>query len=524
MFVKPSDNHQRSVEHHREDRPSIATSDIKSQIRLVIILTLAVFFCKGIIMVILNLGPPLPPWLEVLFDSTALIVLLSPVLYYLLFHSRARHIQDRRQASVELEKHRNNLEELVAERNTAIIAANKKLRQEISEHRKTEKTLRERSLDLDSRIRKLQCLYAISTLLEKSDTSLDEIIQKTVELIRFAWLQPDKICARVSLDQQAFESENFKKTGLVHESAFWVMGKPAGTLAVYRFEEKPANDAKSFSTGEIKLIGAVADQMGKVVQQKRTEMELYLARENSKTRDKQITALLEEKVKARTKELEIANVLLKDQIKEREKAENKLAQSKVMLQSVFDGISDRLILVDKDMRIKMMNRSAAEHYGNKALEDFIEKPCYEGTGKKSRCEDCEIPIAVKQGRQITFERKGFMEPDRMEKVVIYPLKDNGNSAGDAIIRIADITEKRIIENQLIQSEKLASLGVLVSSVAHEINNPNSFVTLNLPILRDYLNELLPIVDDFARKKPDFELFNMGYPEFRKDISKLLDNI
>ena len=41
---------------------------------------------------------------------------------------------------------------------------------------------------------------------------------------------------------------------------------------------------------------------------------------------------------------------------------------------------------------------------------------------------------------------------------------------------------------------MASLGTMVSSVAHEINNPISFISFNIPILRDYVNELLPLVD------------------------------
>ena len=88
----------------------------------------------------------------------------------------------------------------------------------------------------------------------------------------------------------------------------------------------------------------------------------------------------------------------------------------------------------------------------------------------------------------------------------------------------DITEAKLMERQLLQNEKMASLGFLISGVAHEINNPNNFITFNIPILRDYLKELIPIIDDYAEDHHDFDLFGMKYPEFRKDIFKLLDNI
>ncbi len=117
-----------------------------------------------------------------------------------------------------------------------------------------------------------------------------------------------------------------------------------------------------------------------------------------------------------------------------------------------------------------------------------------------------------------------MDPAKLEQVVVYPLKEESGNIGSAIIRISDITEARSMERHLMQSEKLASLGFLISGVAHEINNPNNFITFNLPILRDYLKELIPIVDDYAKAKQDYELFGMSYPEFRKDIFKLLENI
>ncbi len=135
-----------------------------------------------------------------------------------------------------------------------------------------------------------------------------------------------------------------------------------------------------------------------------------------------------------------------------------------------------------------------------------------------------MPSAIINKQHVSFERKGFRDPTKLEQVVVYPLREESGNKGSAIIRISDITEARSMEKHLMQSEKLASLGFLTSGVAHEINNPNNFITFNLPILRDYLKELIPIVDDYAKAKQDYELFGMSYPEFRKDIFKLLENI
>jgi PAS domain S-box-containing protein len=212
-------------------------------------------------------------------------------------------------------------------------------------------------------------------------------------------------------------------------------------------------------------------------------------------------------------------------ITDRMRAEERLKQNKAMLQAIFDGILDPLILVDKNMEAKMLNRTAAQYYRITDPQEAIGKLCYHVLkGKSEPCEGCEAPSVSANGQYISYERKGLMDSDRFESVVIYPLKETGGKVGDVIVRVSDITEKRLFERQLIQKEKLSSLGVLVSSIAHEINNPNNFVSFNIPILRDYIEEMIPIIDEYAVEHPEFELCNLTYPEFRQDIFKLIVNI
>jgi polar amino acid transport system substrate-binding protein len=81
-----------------------------------------------------------------------------------------------------------------------------------------------------------------------------------------------------------------------------------------------------------------------------------------------------------------------------------------------------------------------------------------------------------------------------------------------------------VEEKLTNSEELTSLGVLVSGIAHELGNLSNCLIFNIPILRDYLKKLIPIIDDHARNYQDFELFSMSYPEFRQDTFRILDNM
>ncbi len=241
---------------------------------------------------------------------------------------------------------------------------------------------------------------------------------------------------------------------------------------------------------------------------------------NLKQREEELYNLnleLEKRVDQRTAELQ-------KEVIDRKHAQKELFKSKTMLQSVFDGISEPLLLLDKNLTVKILNRAAIEYYGNNG-RDAIEKPCYRAFKERSDpCEECNIAPAVLEGRHGDVERKGFMNPERLERVVVYPVEETSGENGAAIIRITDITESKMLERQLIQNEKMASLGVLISGIAHEINNPNNYISVNIPILRDYLNIVMPIVDEYAQNHPEMEILYMPYAEFREDIFELLDNV
>ena len=233
---------------------------------------------------------------------------------------------------------------------------------------------------------------------------------------------------------------------------------------------------------------------------------------------------LEQRVEERTAKLAGTTEKLKLEVAERRQGEEQIRRSQIMLQAVFDGISDPQIMLDRNLVVKMLNRPAAQYYQVEP-QDAIGKPCYQACrGRPMPCEGCKIPSAVLSGQHVTFEQKSTVDPDRFEQIVIYPLREKKVEQGAAIVRISDITEAKLMQRQLLQSEKMASLGFLVSGVVHEINNPNHFITFNIPMLRDYLKELIPIVDDYGKEYQDFELFGMPYPEFRKDIFELLDQV
>ncbi|WP_372680220.1 ATP-binding protein [Desulfosarcina sp.] len=200
---------------------------------------------------------------------------------------------------------------------------------------------------------------------------------------------------------------------------------------------------------------------------------------------------------------------LKNEVEERIKVERQLVQSKTNLQSVFDGISEPLIMVDRKMTIKVLNEPAKNYTQLSRYQDILDKPCFSVlAGRSTACKDCKLLLAMSSGSPTTFERNGLKDKARVEEVVIYPIQNKMENEGNAIIRISDITEQKKIEEQLIRTDRLSSLGQLSGGIAHEIRNPLSSINLFTDILCDE--------EKYDRTAQENELFD----EIKDNINRI----
>lgn len=85
------------------------------------------------------------------------------------------------------------------------------------------------------------------------------------------------------------------------------------------------------------------------------------------------------------------------------------------------------------------------------------------------------------------------------------------------------TEEELRQNheQLLQAAKMAALGVLVSGVAHEINNPNGLIMLDLQLLKDVLEDAEPIFEEHERRNGEFTLGNLRYSRLREALPRMM---
>ncbi len=141
---------------------------------------------------------------------------------------------------------------------------------DVTQAERAREVLEQREHDLGERIKELNCLYAISGLVERQELSLRDILRGIVELIPPAWQYPEVTKARIRLEGQSVQTDNFEETPWRQACDIMIGGEPLGRLEVCYLEDRPESDEGPFLKEERHLLLGIANRIEQIVQLKRT--------------------------------------------------------------------------------------------------------------------------------------------------------------------------------------------------------------------------------------------------------------
>ncbi len=168
---------------------------------------------------------------------------------------------------------------------------------------------------------------------------------------------------------------------------------------------------------------------------------------------------------------------------------HELRKTQRYIKNIIDSMPSVMIGVDPEGRVTHWNTAAEKSacIGPDAIEGRLFTEVYPNLA--SQMENIRAALENRTPRKMEKQIRHTQDEIRYEDIMIYPLATNGVEG--AVIRVDDVTDRVRIEEMMIQTEKMMSVGGLAAGMAHEINNPLGVV-------------LQGVQNAFRRLSPDLE--------------------
>lgn len=191
-----------------------------------------------------------------------------------------------------------------------------------------------------------------------------------------------------------------------------------------------------------------------------------------------------------------------------------IERAKKMWQTTFDAISDPVIIISDKFDIERANTATATA-ANCDIKEMIGKKCYKVfAGRTKICDECPLTQAIEENSP-TIKKLGCQIHRKDFEASAYPYPGGEAKSSAAVIHYRNITEEKRLQQEVIQQEKMAAIGMLAGGVAHEINNPlGGILAFTQLIKRD--------VPDGNPMKADLEEVEKAAVRCKKIVADLLD--
>ncbi len=199
------------------------------------------------------------------------------------------------------------------------------------------------------------------------------------------------------------------------------------------------------------------------------------------------------------------HVFVTRDVSEQKRAESALRQSEAKFRAAFHGAGLAMAILDDRGQLLEHNRAFREMLGYSEQElagRSIASLLHPDDAPRAR-QDFQQALAgdtdLVVGERRYLRKDGSVVQGILRSTII---RDDAGKFLYSVGLIEDVTEKRAVEAQLVFADRMASMGTLAAGVAHEINNPLSFILSNLNYVADELSRLERVPEDVLRAVED----------------------
>ncbi len=198
----------------------------------------------------------------------------------------------------------------------------------------------------------------------------------------------------------------------------------------------------------------------------------------------------------------VFTAILRD-ITQRKREEEELRRLHLQNEMILNSAGEGIVGLDENGRIVFINPSGAEMLGREPAElvgEMLHELSHHSrpNGRGYPLEQCPIHQTLHDGTVPRVDNEVFWRGNGTSLPVEYtstPIREEDKIIG-AVVTFRDVTEKRTLESQLAQAQKLESIGQLAAGVAHEINTPTQYIGDNTRFVREALPNLNRLLSSF----------------------------